>query len=116
MPVKSLGDTAEGCRVRVFAVTSKECMRLPALALLPTLAESGLPDLSVTVRRGLSAPKKTPAPVLAKLNDALRNALKDRELAVVRVYLKLGRDTQWRQGREAVTFAFSCPCHQKPTL
>lgn len=70
----------EGGKVRAFAVTSKERMKIPSLASLPTLAESGLPDFSVTVWHGLYAPKNTPAPVLAKLNDALRGALKDPEL------------------------------------
>jgi tripartite-type tricarboxylate transporter receptor subunit TctC len=55
-------------------------MKQPALAALPTLAESGLPDFTVTVWHGLYAPRNTPAPVLAKLNDALRGALKDPEL------------------------------------
>jgi tripartite-type tricarboxylate transporter receptor subunit TctC len=70
----------EGGKVRAFAVTSKERMKLPALASLPTLAESGLPDFSVNVWHGLYAPKNTPTPVLAKLNEALRSALKDPEL------------------------------------
>ena len=70
----------EGWKVRAFAVTSKERIKLPALASLPTLAESGLPDFSVNVWHGLYAPKNTPAPVLAKLNDALRGALKDPDL------------------------------------
>jgi tripartite-type tricarboxylate transporter receptor subunit TctC len=70
----------EGGKVRAFAVTSKERMKQPALAALPTLAESGLPDFTVTVWHGLYAPRNTPAPVLAKLNDALRGALKDPEL------------------------------------
>ena len=70
----------EGGKVRAFAVTSTERMKLPALASLPTLAESGLPDFGVTVWHGLYAPKNTPAPILAKLNEALRAALKDPEL------------------------------------
>lgn len=70
----------EGGKVRAFAVTSRERMKQPALASLPTLAESGLPDFSVTVWHGLYAPKNTPTQVLAKLNDALRGALKDPEL------------------------------------
>ena len=70
----------EGGKVRAFAVTSKERMKLPVLASLPTLAESGLPDFSVTVWHGLYAPKNVPAPVLAKLNEALRGALKDPDL------------------------------------
>jgi tripartite-type tricarboxylate transporter receptor subunit TctC len=70
----------EGGKVRAFAVTSKERMKLPVLASLPTLAESGLPDFGVTVWHGLYAPKNVPAPVLAKLNEALRGALKDPDL------------------------------------
>lgn len=70
----------EGGKVRAFAVTSKERMKLPVLASLPTLGESGLPDFAVTVWHGLYAPKNTPAAVLTKLNEALRGALKDPEL------------------------------------
>jgi tripartite-type tricarboxylate transporter receptor subunit TctC len=70
----------EGGKVKVFAVTSKERMKLPALDDVPTLAESGLTDFSVSVWHGLYAPRNTPAPVLAKLNEALRGALKDPEL------------------------------------
>lgn len=70
----------EGGKVRAYAVTSPARMKLPALTALPTLAESGLTDFSVTVWHGLYAPKNTPAPVLTKLNEALRAALKDPEL------------------------------------
>ncbi|KQV85516.1 tripartite tricarboxylate transporter substrate-binding protein [Rhizobacter sp. Root1221] len=70
----------EGGKVKVFAVTSKDRMKLPALAGVPTLAEGGLADFSVTVWHGLYAPRNTPAPVLSKLNEALRGALKDPEL------------------------------------
>lgn len=70
----------DGGKVKAFAVTSRERMKLPALASVPTLAEGGLTDFSVTVWHGLYAPRNTPAPVLAKLNDALRKALKDPEL------------------------------------
>ncbi|MBO9689984.1 MAG: tripartite tricarboxylate transporter substrate binding protein BugD [Mitsuaria chitosanitabida] len=70
----------EGGKVKAYAVTSAQRMTLPALANLPTLAESGLKDFSVTVWHGLYAPKDTPAPVLRKLNDALKAALKDPDL------------------------------------
>lgn len=70
----------ESGKVKAFAVTGKERMKLPALASLPTVAEGGLPDFSVTVWHGLYAPRNTPAPVLARLNDALRAALKDPDL------------------------------------
>lgn len=70
----------EGAKVRAFAVTSRERMKLPSLAGLPTLAESGLPDFGVTVWHGLYAPRATPAPVQVRINEALRAALKDAEL------------------------------------
>jgi tripartite-type tricarboxylate transporter receptor subunit TctC len=70
----------ESGKVKAFAVTSKERMKLPALATLPTLTEAGLPDASVTVWHGLYAPRETPGPVLTKLNEALRGALNDADL------------------------------------
>jgi tripartite-type tricarboxylate transporter receptor subunit TctC len=70
----------EGGKVKAYAVTSPQRMSLPALAALPTLSEAGLKDFSVTVWHGLYAPKDTPAPVLKKLNDALKAALKDPDL------------------------------------
>lgn len=70
----------EGKKVKVFGVTSKKRMALPVLAHVPTLAESGLTDFSVSVWHGLYAPKGTPAAVLSKLNQALKAALKDPDL------------------------------------
>lgn len=67
----------EGKKVKVFGVSSAQRLALPALAQVPTLAESGLPGFNVTVWHGLYAPANTPAPVLEKLNAALRAALKD---------------------------------------
>lgn len=70
----------ESGKVKAFAVTSKDRMKLPSLAALPTLSEAGLPDFNVTVWHGLYAPRSTPPAVLSKLNEALRAALKDPEL------------------------------------
>lgn len=70
----------EGGKVKVFGVTSLRRLTIPALKDAPTLAESGLSDFDVQVWHGLYAPKGTPAPVLAKLNTALRAALQDPEL------------------------------------
>ncbi|MBO9679822.1 MAG: tripartite tricarboxylate transporter substrate binding protein BugD [Acidovorax sp.] len=67
----------EGKKVKAYAVTTAKRLTTPALKDLPTLAESGLKDFSVTIWHGLYAPKGTPAPVLKKLNDALKAALKD---------------------------------------
>ena len=63
-----------GGTVKAYAVTSSE--RVAALPL-PTMAEAGMPGFKVTIWHGLYAPKATPAPVLEKLNAALKTALKD---------------------------------------
>lgn len=69
----------EGKKVKVFAVTTAKRLNMPLLKDQPTLAESGLKDFQVTIWHGLYAPKGTPADVLAKLNTALKAALKDPE-------------------------------------
>jgi tripartite-type tricarboxylate transporter receptor subunit TctC len=67
----------EGKKVKAFAVTSPKRLTTPALKDLPTLQEAGLKDFNVSIFHGLYAPKGTPAPVIKKLNDALKVALKD---------------------------------------
>jgi tripartite-type tricarboxylate transporter receptor subunit TctC len=69
----------EGKKVKAFAVTSPRRLAVPALKDLPTLQEMGVKDFNVSIFHGLYAPKGTPAPVLKKLNDALKVALKDPE-------------------------------------
>jgi len=64
-------------KVKAFAVTTPHRLTLPLLKDLPTLDEAGLKNFQVTIWHGLYAPKGTPAPVLKKLNDALKVALKD---------------------------------------
>ena len=46
---------------------------------MPTLDESGLKGFEVSIWHGLYAPKGTPADVTAKINKALKVALKDPE-------------------------------------
>ena len=69
----------EGKKVKAFAVTTAKRLTTPALKDLPTLQESGLKGFEVTIWHGLYAPKGTPADVQAKLNTALKAALKDPE-------------------------------------
>ena len=69
----------EGKTVKAFAVTTAKRLTTPALKNLPTLQESGLKDFSVTIWHGMYAPKGTPADVTAKINAALKIALKDPE-------------------------------------
>jgi tripartite-type tricarboxylate transporter receptor subunit TctC len=67
----------EGKKVKSFAVTTPARLSTPVLKDMPTMQEAGLKDFSVTIWQGLYAPKGTPAPVLKKLNDALKVAVKD---------------------------------------
>ncbi|RYZ01610.1 MAG: tripartite tricarboxylate transporter substrate binding protein BugD [Comamonadaceae bacterium] len=67
----------EAKKVKPYAVTTLKRLTTPALKDIPTLDESGLKNFQVTIWHGLYAPKGTPAPVLKKLNDALKAALKD---------------------------------------
>jgi tripartite-type tricarboxylate transporter receptor subunit TctC len=69
----------EGKTVKAFAVTTLKRLNTPALKALPTLDESGLKGFEVTIWHGLYAPKGTPADVTAKINKALKTALKDPE-------------------------------------
>jgi tripartite-type tricarboxylate transporter receptor subunit TctC len=67
----------EGKKVKSYAVTTPTRLTAAALKDSPTMQEAGLKDFSVTIWQGLYAPKGTPAPVLKKLNDALKAAVKD---------------------------------------
>ncbi|MGA8514547.1 MAG: tripartite tricarboxylate transporter substrate binding protein BugD, partial [Burkholderiaceae bacterium] len=62
-------------RVKAYGATT--LTRLAALPNLPTLHEQGLKGFEVKVWHGMYAPKGTPAPVLEKLNAAMRTAMKD---------------------------------------
>ncbi|QCI65439.1 tripartite tricarboxylate transporter substrate-binding protein [Phreatobacter stygius] len=74
--------------IKAFAVAQQT--RNQALPNVPTTAEAGLPAYQVVVWNAMLAPKGTPAPVITKLNEALRAALAD---AGVRARLaELGAD------------------------
>jgi len=67
----------EAKKVQAYAVTSSKPLTTPALKDLPTLQDMGLKGFEVTIWHGLYAPKGTPADVVAKINAALKVALKD---------------------------------------
>ncbi len=60
-------------KVRALAITGAE--RVVSLSTVPTLAESGYPALKLGAWYGISAPKGTPATVVATLNSAIREAV-----------------------------------------
>lgn len=53
--------------------------RHPALPEVPTFKELGYPDAEFYIWAGLFAPRGTPAPVVARLNEALRRAVNEPE-------------------------------------
>jgi tripartite-type tricarboxylate transporter receptor subunit TctC len=74
--------------IKAFAVA--QMTRNQALPDVPTTTEAGLPAYQVVVWNAMLAPKGTPAPVVARLNEALKAALAD---ANVRARLaELGAD------------------------
>jgi tripartite-type tricarboxylate transporter receptor subunit TctC len=68
----------KGNRMKALAVTAKT--RHPQLPNVPTVAEAGFPDLVVTSWQAAAAPAKTPAAVVARLNDAAVRALRSPDI------------------------------------
>lgn len=71
-------------KIRAIAITSAQ--RLPQLPDVPTFAELGLPEVTVSNWMGYVAPKGTPPEIVARLYDAFAKAVehpdvKDRILA-----------------------------------
>lgn len=62
-------------KVRPLAVTGAKRSRL--FPGLPTMAEAGYPEAGIAPWYGLLAPARVPEPVLAKLNAAFNEALRD---------------------------------------
>ena len=78
----------KGGKVKAYAVTTKK--RVKSLPELPTVEEAGLKGFEVAVWHGLWAPAGTPKPAIAKLNAALKTALKDPN--VVGKFAELGTE------------------------
>jgi len=72
------GQIAAGS-VKAYAVSTTKRVNTPVLGKLPTLDELGHKGFNVSIWHGLYAPKGTPPDVLAKINAALKEALKDPE-------------------------------------
>ena len=64
-----------GGTIKAYAIAAKS--RVAAAPDVPTVDEAGLPGLYITSWHGIWAPKGTPAPVIAKLNAAAKQALAD---------------------------------------
>ncbi|MDF0578253.1 tripartite tricarboxylate transporter substrate binding protein [Bradyrhizobium yuanmingense] len=71
--VASAASLVAAGQLRALAVTSAE--RSPAFPQLPTVSEAGLPGYAAESWYGLYAPAKTPAAVIARLNQAIAKAV-----------------------------------------
>ena len=71
--VTSLRPLIDEGKLRALAVTS--AARQADFPAVPTMIEAGVPDYVVTAFFGVAAPAGTPAPVIAKLNAVINDAL-----------------------------------------
>ena len=78
----------KGGKVKGYAVTTKK--KVASLPELPTVEDAGLKGFEVAVWHGMWAPAGTPKPAIAKLNAALKAALKDPN--VVAKFAELGTE------------------------
>jgi tripartite-type tricarboxylate transporter receptor subunit TctC len=68
----------KGGRARILAVTTPQ--RVPELPDIPTMQEAGLAGFVSDTWNAISAPPKTPAPIVAKLNAAINEVLATPEM------------------------------------
>ena len=64
-----------GGKLRALAITAPT--RNPRLPDVPTLAEAGVPGVTLVSFGGLSLPAGTPAPIVQRVSQALQQALTD---------------------------------------
>jgi tripartite-type tricarboxylate transporter receptor subunit TctC len=67
----AIGNVRAG-KLKILALTGKT--RHPNFPDIPTFAEAGLPEYAPTAWIGLFAPSGTPAPIIAKLGEAMQKA------------------------------------------
>jgi tripartite-type tricarboxylate transporter receptor subunit TctC len=65
---------------KLIALATTDATRSPQLPDVPTMTESGLPELSLTLWMGMLAPAGTPAPVITGLNRAINESLASTKL------------------------------------
>jgi tripartite-type tricarboxylate transporter receptor subunit TctC len=97
MDISALMAQVKDGRLRALAVTNTA--RSSVAPDVPTTAEAGLPAMQAVNWFGLMAPKGTPAPVVAKLNDALVKAVNSP--AVKAEFAKIGIEGYLQPSSEA---------------
>lgn len=74
-PITAVLPLVRAHQLRALGVTT--ATRVPSLPNLPTIAESGVPGFSISSWFGLFAAASTPPEIVARLNRAVAEALKD---------------------------------------
>jgi tripartite-type tricarboxylate transporter receptor subunit TctC len=69
----------EAGKARILAVATKQ--RSPLLPDVPTLIEAGVPDFESGTWNAISAPPKTPAAIVKKINEAIIEGLRTPEIS-----------------------------------
>ena len=87
-------------KIKVYGVTSKT--RLGSLPNVPTMDEAGMKGFSIGVWHGLWTPKNTPKIINDKLNKALQEALKDKDVIERMAALGTAPEPITRQTPEAL--------------
>lgn len=115
--IPSSSGLIQGGRLKPLAVAAKQ--RLKVLPNVPTYAEAGLPAMNNPSWFGLGAPAGTPAAILDRLNDAVRQVLAEPEvIAAIEKQgaipaptsrkafgdLIRGQNAHWKQVVEAIHF------------
>lgn len=77
-PISTLYPQVKEGRVIALAVTTAE--RSPVAPELPTVMESGLPEYDVSSWQALVVPAGTPAPIIARLHEAVTRVLAQPEI------------------------------------
>jgi tripartite-type tricarboxylate transporter receptor subunit TctC len=68
----------QGGKARVLAIAAGR--RMDIMPDIPTMAEAGLPEVVSETWNAISAPPKTAAPIIVKLNQAINEALREPEV------------------------------------
>jgi tripartite-type tricarboxylate transporter receptor subunit TctC len=76
--LSSAFELAKAGKLRILAVATDK--RIDALPDAPTLVESGYPELISSTWNAISAPPRTPAEIVARLNAAINEALQDAQV------------------------------------
>lgn len=96
----AIGNVKAG-KLKILALTGKT--RHPNFPDIPTFAEAGLPDYAPTAWIGLFAPAGTPAPIIAKLSEAMQKSAAQNPELIAR-WRSFGGDLKAQTPAEFSTF------------